>query len=233
MAKLTPTQIYQRLYKASQGVFYRDLFMTKILLEAHFAPLYTDELKALFHKKYPRRKVFRIELLSEEEVAPINKKWQKIALEALRRNDIKHALILKYLEHYAPMVDMTPQSQESVVATSDSGTYWSQGYGASRYARAALQEAVPFLEEAGFTARIESEPAFGTMEKSTFNGIASLVFKLWSNAAPWQLDALRRRSQQSELEWAKNCWRNGVNPSVYNPFLPHEVWDESINTYRT
>lgn len=95
-------------------------------------------------------------------------------------------------------------------------TYRSQGWGAMSYARASAQIEVEDLARIGYEARLDWKPFTEGREGGVFE-IRVCV------AEERETEVLLRRSQgrMNIREYARACWRNGVNPRVYLPGLPH------------
>jgi hypothetical protein len=91
-------------------------------------------------------------------------------------------------------------------------TYRSQSYGASKYANAS---------------------AHGIADKAVFYGVeasverygegASVGYRVKARTTPTGAEILRRKPDVPVKDWVAACARRGVNPRVYNPFLPYEV----------
>lgn len=54
---------------------------------------------------------------------------------------------------------------------------------------------------------------------------------LYAPISPAQLFAIELLNNETVLEWAVSCWRNGSNPKVVNPFLSNEVFDKSLDIH--
>jgi hypothetical protein len=87
-------------------------------------------------------------------------------------------------------------------------TYRSQSYGASKYANA---------------------KAHLIADKAVFYGVEASVegyefgYRVKARTTPTGAEILRRKPDVPVKEWVEACARRGVNPRVYNPFLPYEV----------
>jgi len=46
------------------------------------------------------------------------------------------------------------------------------------------------------------------------------------------VELIRHRSGLTLREFVKGCWRRGLNPRVYNPFLPHGLEERLGVTYQ-
>jgi hypothetical protein len=45
-------------------------------------------------------------------------------------------------------------------------------------------------------------------------------YRVFANTDEAGWDLAMRKPVQSLKDWVKSCWKRGVNPRVYNPFLP-------------
>jgi len=105
------------------------------------------------------------------------------------------------------------------VSTVYSGSYASQGYGCEKYTREAAEHQAERARFNGFKAELRK---VGT----PFRDKWGITYQDWGvfvdcSTAGWEL--LKRRPAQSLKDWMKACWGRGVNPRVYNPFLPYGI----------
>lgn len=104
---------------------------------------------------------------------------------------------------------------ETRVTSVSSTSYNSQGFGAGRYAESAARTYVDRAEQVGIKARVEREEVKYPSVKGSY-----LNFVVWAEVeGPVDVEILKRRDLNLR-EWMKSCWGRGVNPRVYNPFLP-------------
>lgn len=111
---------------------------------------------------------------------------------------------------------------EREVRTVWTSTYSTQGYGASRYARASADMAASELRTLGVDARIERRVLPGAPAArgpwSTYEPGEHFVV-LAHLASIADVELVRRRKVPLRA-WVAACWAAGVNPRVYDPFLP-------------
>jgi hypothetical protein len=106
-------------------------------------------------------------------------------------------------------------------------SYSSQGFGMQNYARRAAElkaaEAAPYCD----TEIVED------VSKSAITGKPNLYAYVVMALVEHELDAeiVRRKPGMDLRDWLKWCWKNGVNPRVYNPFLPHGLEEKLGITY--
>jgi len=123
-------------------------------------------------------------------------------------------------------------AQEEVVRTSgcvytlyaSTGTwvYSSQGFGAPAYAANAAQMHADKLLFYGIPSHIQKIPRGRDQW-----GIEQGDFWVWAQADGRTCEVIRRKSSLPLREWVKSCWKRGVNPRVYQPFLP-TGYEESV-----
>lgn len=100
------------------------------------------------------------------------------------------------------------------VKTSSSYSYSSQGYGAMRYAKGALEPYADHLRGLAFDVHIREvnyRPAQGPW------GCSSADYELWANCEPWMFDAAARTLTMGAAVASMKA--RSINPLVYNPFL--------------
>ena len=99
-------------------------------------------------------------------------------------------------------------------------TYRSQGYGANAYAKNAAEiiamEAGAVVEAKVVTIPTERPkfPSYHYVHTDNYE-VQVLV------DSEVDLELVRRRPPMGLRDWMKACWSKGMNPRVYNPFLPH------------
>jgi hypothetical protein len=189
---------------------------------------YQDQILAAYKKQFPRSKVTDLskvmKKLPEETITSISepltvlgkkeldhKKRQEKLLDALLYS-LSNAMEIKQTEEYR---DLTSRS---------SYDYWSQGFGASTYAKNAVKVYLQDLEKEGIDCKIEERNVEHIGEWS----VHSANYVLMAKIEPWQFDCILRRTKYDPLQWAVDCWKRGVNPKVYNPFLSDEIFDKSM-----
>lgn len=93
------------------------------------------------------------------------------------------------------------------------GSYGSQGWGARKYARGSAEQDVMELQAIGIKAEVRER-----IEKYTWGSLA--YYEVWA----WTSEPEKVPYAPSNLslkDAVKACWKRGVNPRVYWPFLPH------------
>jgi len=96
----------------------------------------------------------------------------------------------------------------SQVYSSDTNTCRSQGWGALRYAQKAAEGCADRLRAQGIEAEVRSATeTWGTR------------FEVWAKTDEAGFDLIDRKGETIK-DFLKRCWKAGVNPRVYNPFIP-------------
>ena len=100
--------------------------------------------------------------------------------------------------------------------------YHTQGYGADSYARGKADlAAFEIQEKDGIPARVV-KVARPLPEHRSWHYVHTSDFRVEVQAREdIDLELIRRRPGLTLREFVKGCWRRGLNPRVYNPFLPH------------
>jgi hypothetical protein len=119
------------------------------------------------------------------------------------------------LNKTAERVEMIPDDAMHRLKVSMSYSYGSQGYGAMKYARGALEPYFDMLARHGFEVHIRQ--ANYHRETGAF-AVDHCDYELWANCALWMFDAAQRCLTLGDA--IDSMKRRCVNPLVYNPFLP-------------
>lgn len=206
---------YQGFYEAYKNLAWCDGLMVNFTARRHLEDKFGDRM---------RLELGVLQNLPKETVAAIQQKWGELALAYLRCAVGRRAWLKRKLFALAQTVEVVPGEYRLMHQTSSSD-YGSQGYGASKYARQSAERYADSIRAEGFA--VEVKEVNGHTEQQF--GIFHAHYEVWGSLEEWQVDALQRRSKTSQLDWAVACWRNGVNPAVYNPFLPPEIIDRSCD----
>jgi hypothetical protein len=91
-------------------------------------------------------------------------------------------------------------------------TYRSQSYAASKYAKGSAGTLADHAIYYGVEAKVER-----------YGEGASAGWRAFAKTTPTGAEVLRRKPDVPVKDWVAACARRGVNPRVYNPFLPYEV----------
>lgn len=189
---------------------------------------FRGRLEALYRKKYPKRK-----LLWEKIVAEFPDEWEAIKAEAKHlfgnmwashsseEKQVEWALGM-LAEHAAPTITDEAHTFHAV----DEGTYRSQGWGACKYARNSAQSCADEAEYHGLKAEVrdvfvEYDRPIHSPYNGTIRGYHN--YEVWVNTDRLGWEIVTRKGGVPLRDWLMLCWRRGVNPRVYNPFLPHGI----------
>jgi hypothetical protein len=185
---------------------------------------------AAFRAKYPRRKLVRNFSFAAPPI------WGKLAAidEELMREvralfteraegmttDHKAAREASEEEVNLAAEGYIPHPEEwgrwTLLATTYSGTYSSQGFGAMKYAHEAAERKAEDARGHGVGARVEKK----ARKAEGRWGIEHGEFLVWVDTDELGAEALRRKPGIPLREWVRRCWARGVNPRVMSPFLP-------------
>ena len=153
----------------------------------------------------------------------------KSRYEALKA---KKELNEKDLELFARGFTPEKQSKKFLLKISEAWAYHTQGWGANKYARQALNEDIKFLEILGFECEVK------TVNQHNTGGQFSSYhedYQLWANITEFDFYLLKKSGKFiSVLNWAFLCWKSGTNPKVYFQFLSQDDYDKSqVMAYHT
>ncbi len=174
-------------------------------------------LETDFRTQWPRRKWSLDRAIQCPNLTTLRTEFQARAdaLFARHQGHLKTLdAILASLAETTP-VWTTGDLRKAMVASAH--TYMSQGYGASRYAERQAQMVADKARFHGLTAEVRPE---GPARTESRWGITYQDYAVWVNTDEdgWKL--LERKPEVPLKEWLRLCWKRGVNPRVYNPFLP-------------
>ena len=172
--------------------------------------------------------VFKI--LDKETIDKLREPFSKIVSERYElQKSIKEEMNNR-LEEFAKTYVVEPSQAMWLILESSSANYTSQGFGASKYAKAKLKEPEMLLNLYGFQAEIKEK------NESFFNdrwGVTYRDYELWAKLTPFDYYMFKEQEQFiSVLNWAVLCWKNGTNPKVYFPFLSDKDYERSLQLWR-
>lgn len=183
--------------------------------------------KKLFPKKklpqytnYKKEKVVNYAKIQEQLGTQGKEIYDKFKIIAKKADDDFHAKlnVLKndvkaFNESYIPSPnDILSESQKDQWTKQficSNSTYSSQGYGADKYAHDHVQQLVDVFSYFNIPASIICE-----------NQSPELRYYYILAACPQHICSIIQSKNLPLKDWIKNCWKRGVNPRVYNPFLP-------------
>jgi hypothetical protein len=222
---------YEKIYRVYSNIPWylkSDLFgMGPKLFIGQFERGYNDELETIYKQQFPKKKKVDLTLLPEDIIKPIREKWQgKFACTYAKKNRQIH-LLRNLLDSLAKDVVIIPNPDLTLLKTACSSNWNSQGWGANKYAKQSLNGDIKLLERFGYCYEVKPVLAWDDDPKCN-----SYNYQLWTNLSDWQYDCITRKESFDELQWACDCWKSGVNPKVYNPFMDNEIYDKSLEVWR-
>jgi hypothetical protein len=155
------------------------------------------------HKKYPG--LYRQEFDRVKPLFDVAEERRRARVKGLEAKLAELALVTE------PLLS----EGEIVVHVGSSTDYWSQGYGATKYAEGAAQRVVDAFEAAGIPARIESVDSGQRYD----HGMRNHLIKVYARTDMVGAEIIRRRPVDL-VERVRLSWKRGVNPRVDLPFLP-------------
>lgn len=110
------------------------------------------------------------------------------------------------------------KSQWSLYGGASTTDFRSQGFGASKYARASAESQLDHVTCCGVEAEIRvisGEPTY-----SCGYSMETISFEVYAGCSPATCEIVRKKGGLSLREIVKRSWKNGVNPRVSMPTLP-------------
>lgn len=171
--------------------------------------------EALFKSMFPKRKKIDLDAIKDvPEFTAIYERWKAKADAVMAdhrkaEEDFDAKLIDEALEEI-PATTFLGQ-----VYTSSASNYRSQGFGASNYAEKAAESKADIARFNGFHAEVRPVGS----EHRTNDGCRYQDYGVFVNTTDIGWEMLMRRPGPTLRDWLKMCWKRGVNPRVFNPFL--------------
>lgn len=184
---------------------------------ADHAAGYKAALEGSFKKAFPRKRFNMDRAREAPDFAAIRDEWTaKGEAVIVAHTPDKDRLEAALAE--AAKTEMPPIMAElRLVHVCHASSWRSQGLGVDRYTRNAAQAYVDKATHYGLRAEVRpvGEPsrcAYGIVHQDY--GVFADVDETGWALVDYKPDVPLR-------DWVKGCWKRGVNPRVYNPFLPH------------
>lgn len=193
-------------------------------VQAQFEAECLAEVKA----KYPRRKTLDFKKLWKryrDLCMPIRDRYEKqIPLHYARLRKQRERLD-KILSALVDSAELKPNTSVwTRLSEADTGDYRSVGFGADKYARHAVESSILHAQAHGIPAHLrvrqERYTHYPYIGYPKVEHGCTTYFEAWVALDKIGVEILRRKTV-SVVEWVRNCWANGVNPRVYQPFLPY------------
>jgi len=101
------------------------------------------------------------------------------------------------------------------------GSYYTVDNGNGTYAKASAMRSVQQYQAQGFEAEVRR-----VEHKATKNPKPLMSYEVWVKADTLEIRLSDYRPGMTLVDWVASCWREGVNPRVYKPMLPHGFEEE-------
>lgn len=209
--------------KNDYPILFRRLTLLRTSLHSGYQALVDKRTYQAVRIKFPKRKI----IFNVRAPWEVRNKYPEIykaeydrvlpvytVAETRRQNTIKS--IENQLNEAADSTPIDITDTEIVAHRGTSGDYMSQGFGATKYARAAAQRKVDELEAAGVPCRIEEKN-----ESRLKDGVDWREIYVYAKTNGVGLDIVSRRKPMDLVERVRLYWKRGVNPRVDMPFLDH------------
>lgn len=201
-----------------------------------FDKVMREAWEASQHNKKPGKKQPEYTLVKACDAFPeLNTEW-RAWFEGLEDRWYEEKMRIE-----ARLTELAEQSQplpgdEWVLAyTIDSGAYRSVDMGSGRYSKAAAEDRVRHYQHQGLEAELRIEHRERPSSLRFGKPFRWTDYEVWVKASKTDIRIADRRPGMTMVEWVASCWRDGVNPRVYQPFLPHGFeeahgigWDGTI-----
>jgi len=188
-------------------------------LQADFESAIAAEYRRLVPKG--RKRLWRDQISTLPENGnpfrePWNVKADALARERIAAKDAAEAELVRLAESLpVPAgVKLRPQMYHETRAYD----YWSQGYGACKYAHAAADRTADLARFYGVPCEVHE------IERHRVGGQypqESATYGVFVDTTPIGWEILKRKPGPGMVETVRLCWKRGVNPRVMYPFLPH------------
>jgi len=167
--------------------------------------------------------------LDKEIIDQIREPFSRIVTERFKNQESIKQEMKNDLKEFSKTYVVEKSGILSLIKRSNSSTFSSQGFGASKYAKAQLKEPEMLLNLFGFATSIRESNTY-------FNdrwGVKYYNYELWSNITPFDYYMFKEQGHFiSVLNWAVLCWQNGTNPKVYFPYLSDKDYERSLQLWR-
>jgi len=178
---------------------------------------YEAELAADYHTRFPRRKYVASKFDECPNGATITAKWKAEVDKVCAAHDDTKKERKAELDKIAEALEVWITPELNLVHTVHASTYASQGFGCEKYTR---QRAESYADTARFNNLTAEVRPVGERCSGSY-GMSFQDYGVFVNTDSVGWELVQRKPSQTIKEWLKSCWKRGVNPRVYNPFLPY------------
>jgi len=203
------------------GLLHNELMLQ---LDAAIHEAYTTELREAYKDKHPKRKWDIVKAATECE--DVYEKWRVITQQASEMLFAWRDEMKALLEDLAEKAEVLPGENWNLYRSISNSAYHTQGYGADRYAQKAVELDLPVAAQYGLEAeirvrRLRDDPAWTGSPKTDVT-----YYEMWVKAEALDLWILKQKPGLDMVEFVTACWKNGTNPRVLCPMLPHGFEEE-------
>ena len=192
---------------------------------------FENELCSMYTEVYPRRK-FSVERCLKEVVksADVLVKWREKAAEVEKEYRDTEKRLVSEKDKLAESLDIPISTDLRFWRMESSTTYNSQGYGACHYAKVCAEQYAGKARCYGLVAEVREVRRCRTHGPYA---IDHADYEIWVGTTEVGIHILHVKWEDiSIVEWCASCWGCGVNPRVYNPFIPKKIVDEGLRLSR-
>jgi len=175
------------------------------------------EVERLYKEQHPRRKFDLSKASNEGWYMDVLGEWQVKADAMLKDRREFDEAAKAHLAELAKTAEMPISSEMIQIHKTDGGMYHTQGYGANGYAKGAAQSEADKAEFHG----LNTEVRVLAKDKADRWGISYETYGVFANTTEAGIALLHYKEAPPLREEVRMCWKRGVNPRVYLPFLPH------------
>ncbi len=168
---------------------------------------------AEFKKQFPKKKKYDFNLIVGYEATLKN--FQDTAKAMQTEYSAKCKEYEGRLNNLSDTTEI-PITEDWYEHYQSSGYYYSSQTQAEKYAEGSCKRVIGICEMHD----VESKYTWEKQEISPY-----LIHKVWIRSNRIGSEILNRR-KYSLKDFVKSCWKAGVNPRVYNPFLPYGIEEE-------
>jgi hypothetical protein len=194
--------------------------MQMIHINGKFHEVYNAELVAAYGRLFPKKKKIDLTKLPDDVAGTIHNKWSTRAMRYFLQKKIQYNLLDDWLQKHAPLVSLDG-AERQVIYVSSTDAYRSQGSGAIRYAKGAVEVQADVLRKRNLPHEVVT--VYGEPIKTLWGTVTPGEVQLWADLEPYQFDALQRTTAYTEDDWLNSCNKHRVNPKVYDPFYKGEL----------
>jgi len=179
-----------------------------------------EALRKAFKVAFPRREWDMSKACELPNYDEIRGEWQPKADALVERWDAA-SKEMKARMAEAAATEPVPTTDEMVLVDQVWGSsYHTQGFGANTYA----ENAARHLADKAVHHGLKAEVRVIRTGKGDRWGYQTQDYGVFANTteAGWRM--LKEHKPEVPLrDWIRACWGRGVNPRVYNPYLPHGI----------